>query len=235
MDARTRIGIACLSLVLIWIVVYWATPAPSSTPLQPTVTFQEQRGALVPEPRTPVPDRQIEEPVPPPRNSESPIHSEPQISDDPEPALPIPPSQPGRFIPPTFIDYTVREGDNASIVAQRIYGSADHWAIVFLSNPTVDARRLFRVGSVIKLAEDPRNIQGYREGEDRPPIPKMEFIEYRVERNDTLSSISQAIYGRASHWRIIQSANADQVNSEGTNLRPGMILRIPPPPTNDPR
>ncbi|MFU8829908.1 MAG: LysM peptidoglycan-binding domain-containing protein [Phycisphaerales bacterium] len=234
MDATTRIGIACLSLVLIWIVVYWATPGSEVPPQQqPRVTYQQPsvdpdsvlppsggdgRDTPAPADRTPI------RPVQPER--------EPEPAPEPEQADPEPRRTVGEIIPPVFVEYTVQQNDNAWTVSERFYGTRDHWAAVLLSNPTVDARRLFRVGSVIKVAQDPRNIQGLRVGEDPPQVPRMEYIEYLVERGDTLSSISQAIYGRAGMWEFIQSANADQVNSQGTNLRPGMILKIPPPPAN---
>lgn len=233
MDTTTRIGIACLSLVVLWIVVYWVTPAPAPEETPPRVTYQmpqDQQQPAQPE-------------VPSENDSSDPGRSDPDVRPEPEPVQPddsdseaaeepAPQPRPGQVIPPTFADYTVQDGDNAWSIAERYYGSREYWAVVLLSNPTVDARRLFRVGRVIKLAEDPRNIQGIRAGEEPPPAPRMEFIEYRVESGDSLSAISQAIYGRAALWQVIQSANADQVNADGTNLRPGMILKIPPPPAN---
>lgn len=223
MDGTTRIGIACLSLVILWIVVYWATPAPESSDAPPRVTYQQPLGPPVPEdPADVEPDRPVETP-------DDVADPAPAEADQAE-QTPTVPQEPPRIIPPTFVEYTVQEGDNAWTISERFYGTREHWASVLLSNPTIDARRLFRVGRVIKLAEDPRNIQGIRSDEIPKPAPRMDYIEYRVESGDSLSAISQAIYGRASLWRFIQSANADQVNSNGTNLRPGMILKIPPPP-----
>jgi nucleoid-associated protein YgaU len=234
MDTTTRIGIACLSLVVLWIVVYWATPAPAPEQTTPRVTFQ-----------TPLDQQQpAQTETPEADGSSEPVDPDPIVRPDPDPVQPVESEsdtaeeeeesepRPGQIIPPTFVDYTVQDGDNAWSIAERFYGSREYWAVVMLSNPTVDARRLFRVGRVIKLAEDPQNIQGIRAGQEPPPAPRMEFIEYRVESGDSLSAISQSIYGRAGLWRLIQTANADQVNADGTNLRPGMILKIPPPPAD---
>lgn len=228
MDGTTRIGIACLSLVLLWIVVYWLTPGVEQAEAPPRVTFQQPlttQEQPTPEgsgsQNTPEPDPEPE----PEEQADPPQTNDPDDQEqDPEPE--------GTIIPPVFVDYTVQDGDNAWTIAERFYGTRDHWAAVLLSNPTIDARRLFRVGGVIKVAEDPQNIQGRRAGEQPPAPPRMDYIEYRVEQGDNLSEISQAIYGRSSLWRFIQSANADQVNADGTNLRPGMILKIPPPPAN---
>ncbi|MFI4854277.1 MAG: LysM peptidoglycan-binding domain-containing protein [Phycisphaerales bacterium JB065] len=225
MDATTRIGIACLSLVVLWIAVYWITPAPLAENTVPRVTYQQPLRPTTPE--------QTTQEVPPDPKPD--LRPDPDIPADEQSAQNDADSQgptPGELIPPVFVEYTVQEGDNAWSIAERFYGSREHWASVLLSNPTVDARRLFRVGRVIKLAKDPNNIQGIIAGEEPPQQPRMDYIEYRVESGDSLSGISKAIYGRASLWRLIQSANADQVNSNGTNIRPGMILKIPPPPAD---
>jgi nucleoid-associated protein YgaU len=234
MDGTTRIGIACLSLVILWIVVYWVTPAPDADQTPPRVTYQQP---LLDEPvnTRPIPvrpvDAESQAPAEPDPTGDADAGADGADADRPDAPRPDAP-RPGQIIPPTFAEYTVQEGDNAWSIAERFYGSRDQWAAVLLSNPTIDARRLFRVGRIIKLAEDPRNIQGIRAGEEPPPAPRMDFIEYRVESGDSLSAISKSIYGRASLWRFIQSANADQVNANGTNLRPGMILKIPPPPAD---
>ncbi len=229
MDGTTRIGIACLSLVVLWIAVYWLTPAPQAEETVPRVTYQQPLRPTDPE------DTGRETSEDPNEGAGTPTIQPPTDPDnsgaDPDNAQGAGP-KPGELIPPVFVDYTVQEGDNAWSISERFYGSREHWASVLLSNPTIDSRRLFRVGRVIKLAEDPNNIQGIIAGEEPPLIPRMDFIEYRVETGDSLSEISKAIYGRASLWRVIQSANADQVNSNGTNISPGMILKIPPPPAD---
>lgn len=227
MDTTTRIGIACLSLVVLWIAVYWLTPAPQADETTPRVTYQQQDPEPEGTPRQPPQQPDPRENLP---RIEQPADTE-DTAPEQQPS-PAPGPQPGELIPPVFVEYTVQEGDNAWSIAERFYGSREHWASVLLSNPTIDARRLFRVGRIIKLAQDPNNIQGVIAGQEPPPIPRMDFIEYRVESGDSLSEISRAIYGRASLWRLIQSANADQVNSNGTNIRPGMILKIPPPPAD---
>ena len=221
MDATTRIGIACLSLVVLWIAVYWFTPAPNPEDTVPRVTYQQPLRPTTPEQTT------QELPPDPKPDTDIPAQELPAPNDTDQQA-----PKTGELIPPVFVEYTVLEGDNAWSIAERFYGSREHWASVLLSNPTVDARRLFRVGRIIKLAKDPNNIQGIIAGEEPPQLPRMDYIQYRVESGDSLSGISKAIYGRASLWRLIQSANADQVNSNGTNLRPGMILKIPPPPAD---
>jgi len=113
MDGTTRIGIACLSLVILWIVVYWATPAPQTTQDPPRVTYQQPivdssespDADLAPSPPVEQPPQQDPVPVPLP---------EPERADDDEGSDDTASgARPGRIIPPSFVDYTVREGDNA--------------------------------------------------------------------------------------------------------------------------
>jgi nucleoid-associated protein YgaU len=51
-----------------------------------------------------------------------------------------------------------------------------------------------------------------------------------VKTGDTLSDIANEIYGRAGLWTVIRDANRDAVGDDGSRLRPGMVLKIPPAP-----
>jgi len=55
------------------------------------------------------------------------------------------------------------------------------------------------------------------------PIP----TEYMAQTGDTLTGISQRIYGRAADWVHIYNANRTLLNKP-EDLRPGMRLIIPP-------
>jgi nucleoid-associated protein YgaU len=55
------------------------------------------------------------------------------------------------------------------------------------------------------------------------PIP----TEYMAQAGDTLTGISQRIYGRAADWVHIYNANRTLLNKP-EDLRPGMRLIIPP-------
>jgi nucleoid-associated protein YgaU len=96
----------------------------------------------------------------------------------------------------------------------------------------------------IRVPKDPSNVQGRPAGEaavgerdgrsgrgedDAGPDPVMEYLEYRVKKNDTLTGIAYEIYGRASLWTLIRDANP-KVGDDGRELRAGMTLRIPPKP-----
>jgi LysM repeat protein len=62
----------------------------------------------------------------------------------------------------------------------------------------------------------------------REPKTTTRMKTYRVISGDTLSKISQKIYGDRSYYKIIYQANTDQMKSEN-DLKVGQVLRIPIP------
>lgn len=149
-----------------------------------------------------------------------------------------------RVVPPEFRMHEVERGETANSISRRYFGTTGYWAAIMKSNPNVDFGRGLKVGQRIRVPVDPENVQGKlvptggggegSDGEgaggdaDAPESPTG-YIEYVVERGDTLSEIAKAIYGSARRWRVIRDANRDKVNAEGTNIRPGMVLKLPPP------
>lgn len=71
-----------------------------------------------------------------------------------------------------------------------------------------------------------------------PPIEDVEFeeepqaqgepsyVDYTVEKNDTLQKISKKFYDSYSKWPKIQEANKDVIKNPN-QIKPGMTLRIP--------
>ena len=55
---------------------------------------------------------------------------------------------------------------------------------------------------------------------------KVEFTEYVVEKNDSLSSIAKKVYGNGNKYIHIYKANED-VLKDPNKLYPGMKLKIP--------
>ncbi len=238
-----RYGLAALILVILWIAVYWWTPAPAP---EPVVSFGDSTTAPreLPDPLKPAPPT-------PAFLGPAPAKADPRI---PEGASkPLKPAQPppeppigllkGSVIPPAFRDYTVQAGDTAQTISKRFFGSTDHWQQIMKANPRVDFTRL-RAGRLIRVPVDPMNVQGIvgepAPGRESPPpstpapasAPKM---EYRVKPGDTLSGIALEIYGRSALWTIIRDANRDKVGEDGGRLRPGMTLVIPHAPVIGPQ
>ena len=136
---------------------------------------------------------------------------------------------PGAVTPPPFDLYTVQPDETIESIAVRLLGDRKYWQAIAQMNPSVDPIRL-TAGQQLRIPADMQNLQGVTT-EHAPPAAPPELI-YVVARNDTLSGISQKVYGRSIHWRHIQQANASIVNEDGTNLKPGMELKIPTVPAD---
>lgn len=206
----TRLGAKLAVLAALWIVVFWLTPAPHKQPPRVADASPNTRPVAVDNP--------------PPTAAlviAGPALSEPE-TEDREAAAPA-------FTPPPFDLYTVQPDETIEGIARRLLGDGAHWVAIAQMNPSVDPIRL-RAGQELRIPADLSNIQGLASG-NAPPAAPPELI-YVVASNDTLSEIAQKVYGRAAYWQRIQQANADIVNPEGTNLRPGMELRIPTLPAD---
>jgi len=221
-----RLVMAAALLAGLWVVVYWITPAPDGDTQTPPITFDQPPAAPADEPPGLESDGSDDEPT----------------SQESRPAQGPPPVEaPGQepvVMAPTFTSYTWRRGDDLAALAERFYGDPDLAMVISKANSMTDMLRI-RPGTVIRIPDDPENIQGL----DVDPVtgllipPEEDVIEqglvteYVVERNDTLTGIAKALYGRASMWKIIRDANLHQIKRmDGSDIRPGMRLVIPPPP-----
>ncbi|MCC5785867.1 MAG: LysM peptidoglycan-binding domain-containing protein [Phycisphaerales bacterium] len=62
-----------------------------------------------------------------------------------------------------------------------------------------------------------------------PDPPEPAERTYTVRSGDSLSVISQRVYGSARHWRVLYEANRDRI-PDPDRLRVGAELRVPPLP-----
>lgn len=226
MRGSSRAALAVAVLIALWIVVYWRTERPAfdnpvmvEPPQSPPRVEDERRAPPVPEPTMPASGPQ-------PTTGAATI---PAVALAPTPlplpapeAKPKPEPKPGEVIPPAFDLYVIEKGDTAQTISKKKYGTPDHWRAVLRANPLLDFTRL-KPGRTIRVPHDPRNIQGVK-----APEPGAAYTEYTVAPGDTLSSISKALYGTTTKWRAIRDANPE-LDEEGTNLRPGTKLKVPPP------
>lgn len=212
-----RLGIAAVALILVWIVVYWWTPATPEVSLEfdhPPQRFappEPPAGIAATVPTTPS--------LPPAKEAEPP----------PQPAV----------IPPSFILYSVQRGDTAERISQKVYGTSEHWKSVMQANPMADFQRL-KEGRIIRVPQDPKNVQGVpgsKRAKAPAKVPTPESadpvssgIEYLVESGDTLTGIAARFYGRASAWTLIRDANLEKLGEDGKNLRSGMKITLPAAP-----
>lgn len=57
-------------------------------------------------------------------------------------------------------------------------------------------------------------------------IPREEFINYAVQKGDTLQKISMKFYGTTKKWQKIFTANQDKLTAPD-KIYPGLVIRIP--------
>lgn len=240
--APPKLATGAVLLVVVWIIAYWITPAPGDNPVR--ISFGD-----APSQADAAPPRVTQDPAPNPKPAPKPEQAPaPAPERDPTPAdtaledvtqeelsqfeeqRALPADDPIEVIPPTFRIYTSKEGDTFQSIAQRFFGSTGYWRAIATANPNVDPNRL-GPGRSLNIPLDPDNIQGKvaaPEGEPTtPPTPQPEHTIYIVQKGDTLSEISKALYGKASLWQRIVDANP---HIDPDRLKPGSTLKIPPPP-----
>lgn len=202
MQGSTRLAIGVAALALLWVIVYWWTPAGSP---RPSIAFQN--------------------PPSPPEEQEMTTSAAP-------PALTTPARPAGAIIPPTFYQHTVVRGDTAETISRQYYGTARHWRAVMHANPKTDFQHLrpglvVRVPvDPANIQGKPATESAATTGGAEP----VRGFEYVVQKGDTLSELAQRFYGRATAWGWIVDANRQSLGDDGRKLRAGMTIIIPPAP-----
>ena len=230
MDERTtRIFTGICLLVVVWIGVYWMWQPRQEQ--APTITFDtEPIGVAEPEPIVAFGSDADESAVEQDEAASS-VRSLPVI----DPVVESAGSRP-RVISPEFFDHLVEPGEKMQSIAKRYYGSIEDWTVISKANPKVDPQKL-RVGTVLRIPKDKHNIQGVLVGgETRPGVIATHTgtgsdgtIEYIVQSGDSLSLISQRIYGTTRHAKFIFESNRDVLRSMDS-ISIGQLLRLPPVP-----
>lgn len=161
----------------------------------------------------------------------SPAPAPPVVEPTQSEAPPTPDAKPRPGVqPPSFYQHTVERDDNAQKISQRYYGTTSHWQAVMRANPKTDFQHL-RKGMIVRVPVDPKNIQGIAGESPKPDAPvQASGVEYVVEKGDTLTGLAFRFYGRASVYQWIIDANSDLLGADGTKIRPGMKIIIPPAP-----
>jgi nucleoid-associated protein YgaU len=118
---------------------------------------------------------------------------------------------------------TVRAGDNLFNIVVKRYGDSTYMNDVLVANPGLNPKRL-RIGQKIVLPPKEKLDRKSRTG-----APKDEPQIYVVKEGDNLVSIATHQYADTAMADKIFDFNRDQLPTREA-LRPGMRLRLPPPP-----
>lgn len=137
-----------------------------------------------------------------------------------------------RVVPPSFVEYTVKAEDKSlADISRKFYGTPEQWRAIARANPLMDPARM-KVGRVIRIPADPRNIQGRVIKPGPPTGPNAgppAAVEYTVLDGDSLSTISQQFYGTTKQAKFIFEANRERLKLKSMDsIRAGQVLVIPP-------
>jgi len=238
-DSTPRIAAGLLGLALLWIGLYWWWPTPG-TPRAVTAAGQSteqvppQSANSATDPVTPAPTPAADpEPSHPP--IEAAVTTREAASDElpntdqnqnksqaAEPRRPSP-----AVIPPEFFEHTLAAGETYATLSLKYYGTAAYATSIAKANPLASPAAL-KPGRTLRVPKDPKNVQGLPVREPGKS-PKGPTTTYTVLQGDSLSTISQRLYGESKHAKLIYEANRATMKDEHS-LRVGQKLIIPPKP-----
>jgi nucleoid-associated protein YgaU len=219
-----KLALGLLALISVWVGVYWVYE-PSKPPItMDTKEVVDPPPALMQVERTPTPL--------PGGGPEA--GSRVLVSEKPRTIA---------VVPPEFVEYTVQTGDTFESISMRFYQTTEHSAAITRANGLGDAGRLLKPGRVIRVARDPRNLQGLvadagvkppavpelskpPQRETPPPVVSTVSKKYTVQSGDSLSKIAKKFYNDASQWERIYEANRKSMKGPH-DLKLGAVLEIP--------
>lgn len=124
--------------------------------------------------------------------------------------------QPGTHV---LRSYKVKAADTMEKIARDVLHDERLVSRIRELNPNINPRRM-QIGAVLMLPTD-----GGADSSTSVVSGLDSMREYEVEKGDTVSAISKAMYGTTRHATRILEANGI---SNPKRLRPGVLLRIPP-------
>lgn len=146
--------------------------------------------------------------------------------DDPDDRADDRDDTPDALTPPQYTEYVVKENESLWTIAATWFGDGSKWDLIARANPSIDPQHL-RVGMVLRLP--PKDAE--RPTSSPEPADDDDVVRYVVQSGDSLTRIARVYYGDVSLWNRIYEANRETIGDRPENLRPGMELTIPPPPS----
>ena len=113
-----------------------------------------------------------------------------------------------------------------------MYGSRNLYGHIVKANPTIDPTKL-KPGMEITVPPSDA-IKSERGNIILPPETKGTIDaskQYRIQPGDTLSGISQKLYGKTNQWAAIYELNKALIGPDAGRLKVGTVLTLPQPPS----
>ncbi|MCE9618917.1 MAG: LysM peptidoglycan-binding domain-containing protein [Planctomycetes bacterium] len=212
------------------------TTAPASgasTP--PTGAGSAKNSGTAPNPSTIAPVPNSNPVVPSPSNPGAKSQGIPATTPGAPPAgvTPVPASKtPATKSPSTGETiHVVVEGDTLSSIARKYWDTAQGWENIVKANPGVNPNALKLGTKLVIPAKDGAAGPATKNAPSAPAATHTgKVTDYEVISGDTLSKISNKVYGDSKFWKLIYEANRKTIGNDPAALTEGMKLTIPPKP-----
>lgn len=110
--------------------------------------------------------------------------------------------------PTAGTEYTVRENDSLSKIAEEVYGSQSYWPQIAQVNKIANPNRI--------LVDAKLQLPSKEEIEQTKTA--MTQTTYKVEKGDTFFTIAEKVYGDGSKWKVLHQANGGRFLPNGNPL-----------------
>jgi nucleoid-associated protein YgaU len=112
--------------------------------------------------------------------------------------------------------YVVQPGDTLAGISYKVYGVSDMWHPLAMLNGINEPYRIFP-GDEIQFDATNEHSKQFAQNQSH------NAQSVTVKHGDTLSSIAQAVYGNAGHWKVLYAHNKDKIQ-DPNRIEVGMVL-----------
>jgi len=124
----------------------------------------------------------------------------------------------------------VVEGDTLTSIAKQYWGTSQGWENIVKANPGLTPTNL-KIGAKLNIpAKDSPIVKTVATSTASGTTVAGGGQEYEVVSGDTLSQISNKVYGDSKHWNLIYEANKKSIGEDPAALVVGTKLTIPAKP-----
>jgi len=130
--------------------------------------------------------------------------------------------------------HTVRAGETLSSIAKTVYGESRQYKAILAANPGLNPSKM-RPGTVIQLppaSSKARESSKQSDAASGGVTAVSDSKTYVVQSGDSLYKITRKLYGAGDNQEKLYEINKQVIGSDSTRLKPGMVLKLPAPPTS---
>ncbi len=132
----------------------------------------------------------------------------------------------------------VKRGDTLAVLSKRFYGTSQEFERIIHANKSIkSAKTPLKIGQKIIIPSIYKKYTKQKVATKKPnkaKVAKVKMRKVKIKRGDTLASIAQKFYGKASNFKRIIHANKN-IKSSKTKLKAGQIILVPYLPKNQRR